>query len=83
MDSVGCQLGYLPFDYDDNIDVGNLQLSYLHDSLDSLYFATSGALHNLTFREPVRRVAFSADGRRVALSLEDGTVRVWGVTGGQ
>jgi NTE family protein len=42
--------GYLPFDYDDDIDVGNLQLSYQHDSLDSLYFATSGAMHNLAFR---------------------------------
>ncbi|RPH99796.1 MAG: patatin [Lysobacterales bacterium] len=42
--------GYLPFDYDDDIDVGNLQLSYQHDSLDSLYFATSGATHNLAFR---------------------------------
>ena len=42
--------GFLPLDYDDNIDVGRLQLSYRHDSLDSLYFATSGALHNLAFR---------------------------------
>jgi NTE family protein len=42
--------GFLPFDYDDNTDIGELQLSYRHDSLDSLYFATSGALHNLAFR---------------------------------
>jgi NTE family protein len=42
--------GFLPFDYDDNFHVGELQLSYLHDSLDSLYFATSGALHNVVFR---------------------------------
>jgi NTE family protein len=42
--------GFLPFDYDDNTDTGELQLSYRHDSLDSLYFATSGALHNLAFR---------------------------------
>lgn len=42
--------GFLPFDYDDSIDVGELELSYRHDSLDSLYFSTSGALHNLAFR---------------------------------
>lgn len=53
--------GYLPFDYDDNIDVGNLQLSYLHDSLDSLYFATSGALHNLTFRHADETLGSSQD----------------------
>jgi NTE family protein len=42
--------GFLPIDYDDNIAIGELQLSYRHDSLDSLYFSTSGALHNLAFR---------------------------------
>jgi NTE family protein len=53
--------GFLPFDYDDNIDVGELQLSYRHDSLDSLYFATSGALHNLGFRYADESLGASQD----------------------
>jgi NTE family protein len=53
--------GFLPLDYDDNIDVGRLQLSYRHDSLDSLYFATSGALHNLAFRYADQALGSSQD----------------------
>ncbi|MGD2130178.1 MAG: patatin-like phospholipase family protein [Lysobacterales bacterium] len=39
----------LPLPYDDQIDIGELVLSYRHDSLDSLYFPTSGMLHELTY----------------------------------
>ncbi|MGK2925444.1 MAG: patatin-like phospholipase family protein [Lysobacterales bacterium] len=53
--------GFLPFDYDDNIDIGELQLSYRHDSLDSLYFATSGALHNMAFRYANEALGSSQD----------------------
>jgi NTE family protein len=53
--------GFLPFDFDDNIDIGELQLSYRHDSLDSLYFATSGALHNLAFRYANEALGSSQD----------------------
>jgi NTE family protein len=53
--------GFLPIDYDDNIDIGELQLSYRHDSLDSLYFSTSGALHNLAFRHADDALGASQD----------------------
>lgn len=53
--------GFLPFDYNDNIDIGELQLSYRHDSLDSLYFPTSGALHNLAFRHADDALGSSQD----------------------
>jgi NTE family protein len=33
----------------DRIDIGELFLSYRHDSLDSLYFPTSGMAHDLTY----------------------------------
>jgi NTE family protein len=42
--------GYFPFDYDDRIDIGELVLSYVHDSLDSLYFPTSGMEHWWSYR---------------------------------
>ena len=32
------------------IDIGELLLSYRHDSLDSLYFPTSGMAHDLSYR---------------------------------
>ena len=41
--------------------------------------ANGALLHSLQFTAAVRKVVFSADGRLLALSLEDGTVRVWGV----
>jgi NTE family protein len=60
--------GFLPFDYDDNIDIGELQLSYRHDSLDSLYFPTSGALHNLAFRYADESLGSSQDFEQVEAS---------------
>jgi NTE family protein len=34
----------------DRVELGELTLSYRHDSLDSLYFPTSGMSHDLSFR---------------------------------
>ena len=42
--------GFLPFEYDDRVNLGELVLSYRHDSLDSLYFPTSGMNHDLSYR---------------------------------
>jgi NTE family protein len=42
--------GFLPVPYDDQVDLGELVLGYQHDSVDSLYFPTSGMLHNLSYR---------------------------------
>lgn len=42
--------GYLPFEWDDRIDIGELDLSYRQDSLDSLYFPTSGSLNDILYR---------------------------------
>ena len=53
--------GFLPEGYDDDIDIGELQLSYRHDSLDSLYFPTSGALHDLAFRHADDALGSSQD----------------------
>lgn len=39
----------LPAPYDPDIEIGELVLGYKHDSLDSLYFPTSGTLHNLSY----------------------------------
>ena len=42
--------GFLPIEYDDRVDLGELVLSYRHDSLDSLHFPTSGMYHDLSYR---------------------------------
>jgi NTE family protein len=42
--------GFLPLPYDDEVNLGELVLAYRHDSLDSLYFPTSGMVHNLSYR---------------------------------
>jgi NTE family protein len=60
--------GILPFDYDDDTDTGELQLSYRHDSLDSLYFSTSGALHNLAFRYADEALGATQDFEQVEAS---------------
>jgi NTE family protein len=41
--------GDLGFPIDDRLKVGELKLEYLHDSLDSLWFPTSGMLHQLSY----------------------------------
>jgi NTE family protein len=48
--SVELITGVLPFEYDDQVDFGELSLSYRNDSVNSLYFPTSGMLHNLLYR---------------------------------
>jgi len=42
--------GSLDFPLDDEVEIGELQLEYRHDSLDSLWFPTSGSFHRLGFR---------------------------------
>lgn len=42
--------GFVPFGFDNRVDIGEFQLSYRHDSLDRQYFASSGAVHDLSFR---------------------------------
>jgi len=42
--------GVLDFPLDDKVDIGELRFEYRHDSLDSLWFPTSGTFHRLGFR---------------------------------
>lgn len=41
--------GDLGFPFDDRVRIGELKLRYLHDSLDSLWFPTSGSSHVLEY----------------------------------
>jgi NTE family protein len=41
--------GELDFSLDDEADIGDLTLEYWHDSLDSLWFPTSGMLHRAAY----------------------------------
>ena len=41
--------GDLGFPIDDKVRIGELNLDYLHDSLDNLWFPTSGMRHNLDY----------------------------------
>ena len=43
-------VGVLDFLLDDEVDIGELVFEYRHDSLDSLWFPTSGMFHRLDFR---------------------------------
>jgi NTE family protein len=42
--------GFLPGDWDDRIDIGELDLNYRQDNLDSLYFPTSGSRNDILYR---------------------------------
>jgi len=42
--------GFLPVDYDDQLDIGELLLTYRHDNLSSRYFPTSGSYHDVSYR---------------------------------
>jgi len=43
-------IGVLPPLADDRIEIGELELSYVHDGLDSLYFPTKGSNHGVYYR---------------------------------
>jgi NTE family protein len=58
--------GYLPFEYDDQVDLGELVLGYQHDSVDSLYFPTAGMLHNLYYRYADDALGAALDYRQAA-----------------
>jgi len=46
---------------EDRIDLGELQLSYRHDSLDSLYFPTSGMAHDVSYRYADEKLGANMD----------------------
>lgn len=60
------QTGMLPFPYGDRVDLGEVVLAYRHDSLDSLYFPTTGMMHNLSFRYADTAVGAAVDYRQAA-----------------
>jgi NTE family protein len=41
--------GDLDFELDDEVEIGELSLNYVHDSLDSLWFPTEGMFHRLSY----------------------------------
>jgi len=55
--------GQLDFELDDAVHIGELQFEYRHDSLDSLWFPTSGTFHQLGFR-------YAAEGLGASLDFE-------------
>jgi len=53
--------GQLDFEIDDSVHIGELQFEYRHDSLDSLWFPTSGTFHQLGFRYAAEELGASFD----------------------
>ncbi len=53
--------GQLDFEIDDSVHIGELQLEYRHDSLDSLWFPTSGTFQQLGFRYAAEELGASFD----------------------
>jgi NTE family protein len=61
--------GTLPFlDTDDRIDIGELVLSHLHDSLDSLYFPTQGSTQQVFYRYADDGIGAAADYQQAGLA---------------
>ena len=53
--------GQLDFEIDDSVHIGELQFEYRHDSLDSLWFPTSGTFQQLGFRYAAEELGASFD----------------------
>jgi len=53
--------GDLGFPLDDEIEIGELFLEYRHDSLNSLYFPTSGGFHRVAYRYASENLGASLD----------------------
>jgi NTE family protein len=61
--------GTLPFlDTDDRIDIGELVLSHVHDSLDSLYFPTQGSTQQVFYRYADDGIGAAADYQQAGLA---------------
>ena len=59
--------GVLPFPLDQNLDVGELQLEYLHDSLDSISFPRSGWSGRFGYRYASKPLGASIDFQQTEL----------------
>jgi NTE family protein len=59
-------IGLLPPLNDDRIEIGELEASYVHDSLDSLYFPTQGSTHKFFFRYADRSLGSERDYQQAA-----------------
>jgi len=57
--------GVLPFDleenHNDDVDIGELQLEFRHDSLDSLWFPSSGTYHRIGYRYAAEALGAASD----------------------
>jgi len=53
--------GSLDFELDGDVEIGELVFEYRHDSLDSLWFPTSGTFHRLGFRYAAEALGASVD----------------------
>ena len=53
---------------DNRVEVGELLLTYRHDSLDSLYFPTSGMAHDLTYRYADEKLGANLDYQQLAVT---------------
>jgi len=53
--------GELDFILDDEVEIGELQLEYWHDSLDSLWFPTSGMFHRFSYLYADESLGASSD----------------------
>lgn len=53
--------GELGFPIDEEVDIGELLLDFRHDSLDSLYFPTSGGFHRLAYRHASESLGAAKD----------------------
>ncbi|MEE4218073.1 MAG: patatin-like phospholipase family protein [Xanthomonadales bacterium] len=49
---------------DPNIDIGEMELQYIHDSLDSVWFPTSGQMHRLEYLYAAESLGASFDYRQ-------------------
>ena len=58
--------GVLPFPFQDRVSLGELVLSYRHDSLNNLYFPTDGMMHNLSYRYADTSLGAALDYRQAA-----------------
>jgi len=60
--------GELWFPIDDDVRIGELDLNYLHDSLNERWFPTSGMMHNIEYRYAARGLGAAFDYQQAVAS---------------